>query len=128
MYKTIKERLNPALVFEGRSMRAKRSERMTSAHSLHDKLIELGNDAINEGPPNHTSSSQSSELVIDYGMLNSFKAKKYDQKGRVLLGLQIMVFLVQTFYEMWLLGVNTPHVILRFAAMLLLCLSIYKYT
>lgn len=124
VYKTIKERLNPMQAFDARSCR-KRSERLTSVNSIHDKLAELEQDEIVE---NHPAIGAPADVAIDSRVLGSFKAKKYSRKGCMLLLLQLAVLLVQTFYEVWLLPVNPIHLALRLSAAVLLCLSIYKYS
>lgn len=98
---------------------------MTSVHSIHDKILELGNDLIKEEEEKHAQ--ESPESPIDFGMLNSFKIKKYGGKGRMLMALQMVVLLVNTFYEVWLLKVHAAHLALRITFAVLLCVSIFKY-
>ena len=95
-------------------------------HSVREKLLELGNDGVNEGA-SESNCAQSIESTINYSMLGSFKAKKYGKRGQLFLGLQVIVLLMQTIYEVWLLGVNAIHLALRLSAAVFLILSICKY-
>jgi chorismate mutase len=122
IYKSIAERMKTA--FDVKSARARRS-RMTSVRSIQEKVLDLAIDLVDE---NHSNNSVIEIATIDYSMIGAYKAKKYTNKGKLLVCLQIIVLVIETSYEIWVIGVHEVHLALRIVSALLLSGSIYKYS
>jgi hypothetical protein len=98
---------------------------MTSVHSIQEKVLELAIDMIEED--RHSNDSVTEVVAVDYSMISAYKAKKYTSRGQLLLTIQIIVLIIETPYELWLIGVYELHLALRVVSILLLAGSIYKY-
>lgn len=93
-------------------------------HSLHERMIDMADDSVKESDQEQQVNQS---VVIDSAMLEVFKAKKHTKRGCVVIGLQLVTLLLETFYEIWLLGVVAPHIATRTVGAALLCLSVYQY-
>lgn len=123
MYKTITERLK--IIFESRSYKQKKSEKMTSMHSLYGLDGVVGEDQIKEDEGMAPAALQGPP--IDEQKLKEYTCKKYNRVDRMYLIAYCILLLIETVYEIWLVGLVLLQLSLRLLSGLGLLISIYKY-